>query len=263
MTRYIRPIASIFALTAFLLSAPAFAQQLPDIKLPTLQAPPKPYKKVEVTLPPPVTDPSFETFRKQLGDIAQRKDRAALAALIAPQGFFWERENGNAADEKKSGIDNFAAATGVDAKDGSGWEFLSDYASEPSAAAVGDRPDMICAPATASFTEDDLLEVIKATDTTPLEWGYPLQDGIEVRESAKPDAQVVDKLGLHFVRVMVDDAPSASAGEPMLRIVAPSGKVGYVPAETLLPIGIDQLCYVKQDGAWKIIGYIGEGGGAQ
>jgi hypothetical protein len=262
MTLQTRPIAATFFIAALLASAVAFAQP-PDNKLPARQAPPKPNKKVEVTLPPPVADPSFETFRKQLVDIAQRKDRAALAALIAPQGFFWERENGNAADEKKSGIDNFAAATGLDAKDGSGWEFVSDYASETSAAAVGDRPDMICAPATASFTEDDLLEAIKATDTTPMEWGYPLKDGLEVRESAKPDAPVVDKLGLHFVRVMVDDAPSASAAEPMLRIVAPSGKVGYVPAETLLPIGIDQLCYVKQDGAWKIIGYIGEGGGAQ
>jgi hypothetical protein len=42
-------------------------------------APPKPYKPVAVTLPQPYNDPSFEAFRKQLGEIASHKDRAALA----------------------------------------------------------------------------------------------------------------------------------------------------------------------------------------
>src|SRR5438270_11402859 len=44
-------------------------------------APIKPYKPLAVTLPAPVNDPSFEAFRKQLADIATRKDRAALAKL--------------------------------------------------------------------------------------------------------------------------------------------------------------------------------------
>ena len=43
-------------------------------------------------------------------------------------------------------------------------------------------------------------------------------------------------------------------------IVTPSGKVAFIPAEMLSPLGIDQLCYAKLDGAWRIIGYAGEGG---
>jgi hypothetical protein len=237
------------------MSGAAVAQQLHE------PAPPKPYKKVSVTLPTPVNDPSLEAFRKQLADIAERKDRAALAAVIVPQGFFWEREGGDGADEKKSGIENFAAATGLDGADGSGWEFLADYAAEPTASAVGDGQET-CAPASPVFNEDDLLDVVKATETNPIEWGYPLRDGIEARETAKADSPVVEKLGLHFIRVVFDDAPPDSE-EPLLRIVTPSGKLAFIPAETLSPLGIDQLCYVKQDGAWKITGYVGEGAAPQ
>jgi hypothetical protein len=249
-----RSIAAALALTALLFSGVVLAQPAPEDP-----APPKPYKKVSVTLPTPIADPTFEAFRKQLADIAQRKDRAALGALVVPRGFFWEREGGSGADENKSGIDNFAAATGLDAKDGSGWEFLADYAAEPTAATAGDRQDRLCAPANPAFSEDEFLETVKATETNPIEWGYPLIDGIEAREGANLDSQLVEKLGMYFVRVVFDDAPPDSAN-PVLRIVTPSGKLAFIPAETLSPLGIDQLCYIKQDGAWKIAGYIGEGG---
>src|SRR4051794_19293891 len=113
-----RSVATALALTCLLLGRTALAQPAPPDPAPPDPAPPRPYNKVAVTLPSPVDDPSFDSFRKQLADIAQRKDRAALGALIVPQGFFWKREGGNAADEKKSGIDNFAAATGLDQQDG-------------------------------------------------------------------------------------------------------------------------------------------------
>jgi len=78
-------------------------------------APPKPYKPVAVTLAQPYSDPSFAAFRKQLGDIANRKDRAALAQLIAGN-FFWMGEKGDKADKKKTGIDNLAAAIDLGAR---------------------------------------------------------------------------------------------------------------------------------------------------
>lgn len=248
-----RSIAAALAVASFLLAGAALAQPAPQDP-----APPRPYKTVSVSLAAPVADPSFDAFRKQLAEIAQRKDRAALGALIISQGFFWEREGGDGADEKKSGIDNFASATGLDNQDGSGWDFLADYAAEPTASPAGDRQDMLCAPANPVFNEDEFFDVVKATETNPIEWGYPLKDGIEAREGAKPDSKLVEKLGMHFVRVVFDDAPPDSA-EPVLRIVTPSGKLAFIPAETLSPLGIDQLCYVKQDGAWKITGYVGEG----
>ena len=219
-------------------------------------APTKPYKKVAITLPPPVNDPGLDTLRKQIGEIAQRKERGALAPLIVAKGFFWERESGNGADEKKSSLDNFAAAMGLDLKDGSGWDALSDYAAESSAHFVADRKDLACSPTMPDFSDDEFLEMVRATQTDPSEWGFPMKDGLEARETARPNSKVAEKLGMHFLRVM----PDFNAGpDDLLRIVTPSGKVAYIPADDLSPTGIDQVCYLKEGEAWKIAGYIGEG----
>ena len=75
-----------------------------------------------------------------------------------------------------------------------------------------------------------------------------------MRSGPQPNAPVVEKLGLHFVRVMQDQ--NAQPG-PMLKVVTPSGKTGFVPAEALSPLGNDQLCYSKEAGGWKISGFIG------
>ena len=61
-------------------------------------APAKPYKPVSITAPAAVADPSFEAFRKQLGAVAEKKDRKALAGLVA-QNFFWMGEKGEDAVE--------------------------------------------------------------------------------------------------------------------------------------------------------------------
>lgn len=248
----LRPVFAL-AVASLLSCAAANAQQ----QLSQTPAPPTPYKKVSVSLPAPIADPGFDAFRKQLANIAERKDRAALDALVVPQGFFWEREDGGV-DEKKSGVDNLAAAIGLDAADGSGWDFLADYADEATASAVVDQKNTFCSPGNPTFSEDEFMEVVKSTDSNPFEWGYPLKDGVEARETSKPDSAMVEKLGLHFIRVMLDAAP-LEAVEPVLRIVTPSGKFAFIPAEELSPIGIDQLCYVKLDGVWKIVGYVGGG----
>ena len=74
-----------------------------------------------------------------------------------------------------------------------------------------------------------------------------------MKASAQANAPVVDKIGTIFVRVMPDTAPNAS--QEFMRIVAPSGKVGFVSAEAINPLGSDQICYGKDaTGAWKIVG---------
>ena len=42
-----------------------------------------------------------------------------------------------------------------------------------------------------------------------------------------------------------------------LRVMAPSGKIGFVPDDALSPLGNDQICYGKDGGGWKIVGFIG------
>ena len=236
-------------------AAPALAQGQPPRGPggPPPQAAAKPYKPVTISAPAAVSDPSFEAFRKQLGAAAEKKDRKALAGLMAAN-FFWMGEKGDKADKKKPGIDNLAKAIGLDGKDAPGWEALGAASADPTGSAFPDRKDTICSPADPTFNPQELEALAKSTGTEEGDWAYPTQPGLEVHAGSQPSSPVVEKLGLHFVRVMQDQ--NAEPG-PMIRVVTPSGKTGFVPAEALSPLGNDQLCYSKEAGGWKISGFIG------
>src|SRR5215831_1613404 len=221
-------------------------------------APPKPYKRIAVTLAQPYNDPSFTAFRKQLGDIADRKDRAALARLVAAN-FFWMGEKGDKADKKKSGIDNLAAAIDLDSKDGLGWQGLAEAAKEATLEPVPERKGVMCSPANPKFDEKAADEVAKDAGTDPSEWGYPSKPDVEVHGAAQANAPVIEKLGLNLVRVM-PEPPASGAPEPQssfIRVVTPSGKVGFIAEDDISSLETDQLCYIKDATGWKIAGYAG------
>jgi hypothetical protein len=219
-------------------------------------APPKAYKPVTIKLPQPVSDPSFEPFRKQLAGIAERKDRAGLARLIA-RNFFWIPEDKDVADSKKPGIDNLAKAIGLDGREATGWDVLAGYAGDPTADPYQEKPGVICAPGDPQFDEKAAEELASSTQTDPAEWGYPVSDGIEVRSAAGTTAPIIEKLGLYLVRVYPDDSPASAVNAEFLRVVTPTGKLGFVPADSILPLAEDRICYVKEGNAWKIAGVIG------
>jgi hypothetical protein len=238
------------------------AQAQPPGKGPAQQAPapaplpPGPYKPVAIMLPAPLTDPSFEPFRKKLADIAQKKDRAALTPLVAAS-FFWVPEDTDLADKKKPAIDNMAKALSLDGADALGWDALAAYAAETTTMPDPQRAGVFCAPAEPAFDEKAADELANATQTDASDWAFPLRDGIEVRSTAKQDAAVVDKLGLYLVRVLADDSPANAVLATFAKVMTPSGKVGYVPIDAILPIGGEQLCYTKETSGWKIAGFLG------
>jgi hypothetical protein len=242
---------------AFLLCGPAAAQ---GPQRPPQSAPPKPYKAVAVEPAQPFADPTFQAFRKELADAAKRKDRAALAHMVVAQGFFWETEDGDKAAKGKSGIENLASALGL--KDGSGWDTLEAAAQEPTLEEVPERKGLMCAPALPKFDEKAFEELTKDTRTEIDDWGFPSGPGVQVHANARPNSPVVDTLGMNLVRVVDTDEPGSNPNAPpqMLKVVTPSGKVGYVSPDSVMPVAFDQLCYVKEGGAWKISGYAGGGG---
>jgi hypothetical protein len=229
---------------------------LPNFKPPPM-APIKPYQSVAVTLPKELNDPSFVAFRRQLGEIAERKDKAALGKVVVAQGFFWMQDK-DVADKKKSGLDNLVTALDLDTKDGPGWQFLSGYANESTGEPLPDKPNVVCAPAEPNVDAKAFQALINATKTSPPEWGYPIQDGVEVHSADKSDAPVIEKLGVALVRVLADNVPPDDPNkEAFLHIATPSGKAGYVPLEAMSSLGTDQLCYSKDGGNWKITGFFG------
>jgi hypothetical protein len=220
-------------------------------------APVKPYKPIAVTQPGPYTDPSFAAFRKQLGDVAQKKDRAALAKMVVAQGFFWIQEK-DLADKRKQGVDNLAKAIDLDAKDGSGWDVLAGYATEPTASAFPERQGVICAPANPPMDSKAFQALLQSTQTDPSEWAYPLKDGVEVHGAAQANAPVVEKLGANLVRVLPDSSQGDNNNQPaFLHVAAPSGKTGFVASDAITGLGGDEMCYSKDASGWKITGYFG------
>lgn len=220
-------------------------------------APPKSYTPLAVRPPQPAPDPTFEQFRKQLADVVKRKDRVALQKLVVSQGFFWEGETGDKASKRKSSFENFASAILLDDKSGSGWEIMAAAAAEPTLEPMEDHKGVMCGPASPQIDEDAFEKLLKATGTDAEEWGFPRDKGLEVRAAPKPNAPIIETLGLHLVRVLPDDNADPNQPPPMLKVVGPSGKVGFVPIAALLPVVFDQVCYTKDSGGWKIAGYTG------
>ena len=238
----------------FALSSAATAQnQQRGQPQPAKQAP---YKPVTVAAPQASNDAALEALRKQLGEVAQHKDRAALAKFVVGQGFFWIGEKGDRADKRKSGIDNLAAALGLKNKDGAGWDMLASFADDPTGAPLPNRKDAICTPADPAFDNKAFNDLLASTKTDPGDWAYPVSADVEVRATPQANAPVIEKLGSVFVRI---DAETASNAPTFLRVVTPAGKTGFVSVDAIAPIGNDQLCYVKEAGDWKIGGYVGTG----
>ncbi len=219
-------------------------------------APVKPYTAVAVTPPKPYPDQSFQAFHQQLATVAAHKDRAALAKLVVAQGFFWVQDK-DIADKGKSGIDNLARAIGLDAKDGSGWDSLTAFASDPTAAELPEQKGIVCGPADPTLDAKAFESLTQATQTDPSEWGYPLKDAVEVRTAAQPNAPVLEKLGMTLVRVLPDSADGDANAPSFLHIALPDGKAGFVAADAISPLGGDQMCYTKDASGWKIAGYFG------
>jgi hypothetical protein len=249
-----------FAVAFAIFAAHIGSAQQGQLPLPGFKPPPppiKPYQSVPVTPPSALNDPSFTAFRNQLGEVAAHKDRSALAKMVATQNFFWMQDK-NLADPRKAGIDNLAKAIELDAPDGSGWQILSGFATEASAAESPQQPGVLCAPADPKLDPSALEALGTATQTELSEWGFPTRNGVEVHAAAQSNSQVIEKLGANLVRVLPDTSAPANPNEPFfLHVATPSGKAGYVDAQSVSPLGGDQICYSKQDGAWKIAGYLG------
>jgi hypothetical protein len=260
MRRSIVAAALLVAALSVLAGAGLAQQGLPPVVggfKPPPPAPVKPYKPVAVTPPAPLNDPGFVAFRKELADVAAHKDRAALAKLVVAQNFFWMQDK-DLADPHKSGVDNLAKAIELDAKDGPGWDVVSGFANEPTAAESPDQKGVFCGPADPTIDPEAFEALTRATQTDPSEWGYPTKDGIEVHAATQPNSPVIEKLGLTLVRVLPDSGQQGDANAPpLLHVTTASGKTGFVDAQALAPLGGDQMCYTKDAGGWKIAGYFG------
>ena len=216
-----------------------------------------PYKPVEVLLPSPQVDRTLDAFRRQLAAIAQKRDRAALARLVA-KDFFWEGDFGGQFNAKKPAIDNLALALRL--ADGGGGAGRAAGAPAPRGGGGALAATPRCAPANPNYDDAELAAVTDATKTDVMDWSYPRVAGLAVRARPDAGASVIETLGLHLVRVLGQERKKGEAAKAWTRIATPAGKVGYVEPGALLSPLTDRLCFGKDaGGAWRIVGYVGAG----
>ena len=138
-----------------------------------------------------------------------------------------------------------------------GLEAIIAYAAESTIMPDPQRKGVFCAPAEPAFDDQAADELANTTHTDASDWAFPVRDGIEVRATPKQDAPVVDKLGMYLIRILSNDFPANAVMATSVKVMTPSGKEGYVPIDTVLPLGGEQLCYLKEASGWKIAGFRG------
>lgn len=261
--------AAIFTAVAFAaVGGPAAAQYSDGRAQPAQATPdekpvatPQPYKAVTVKLPGASADASYAAFRKQLADVAKRKDRDALQKLMAAKGFFWQSGDGDHADKAKSAIDNLAKAIDLDAPEGHGWGWLAAAADDPTLEAIPEMKGVSCAPAGPLFDERAFDALVQSTGTDEGEW-VVVAANAEIRSADDARAPVIETVGPMLIRILAADRPQSGAAPPtgdvpFVRVAAPSGKIGYLSADALLPLDFEQICYVRDGASWRIAGFFG------
>jgi hypothetical protein len=209
-------------------------------------------------------EPKRSSFPSMIVDAPTAAARD-LARKIVANGFFWLGEKGDKASKRKTGIDNLAAAIGLDGRNGEGWDILTAAADEATLAPISDKKGVMCGPAAPVFDHKAAEQTAKATGTQPEEWGFPVKGSLDVHATGQPRSSVIEQVGSILVRIMPEeplpgagDAPLPQLGSYFVRIVTPSGKVGYVPDDTISALDNDRVCFVKDAAGWKITGYIDE-----
>lgn len=222
----------------------------------------EPYQPVAVTRPAAPDDPTLQAFRQQLTAVARKRVYAQLTPLVQAQGFFWARDFGNRFDARKPAVDSLAAALSLERANGDGWNALVAFAADATASPLDSRPGIICAPAEPQFDGIALDRLIERTRTDDVDWMYVKVAGTPARASARPNAPVVETLGLHFVRYLGMDGndDNASLRTHWVKVATPGGKQAYVAPNALLTVTTARLCYGKDHlGRWTIAGFVGAG----
>jgi hypothetical protein len=221
----------------------------------------KPYTSVAVTIAAAPEDASFASFRQQLAGVAKDRVYAELARHVVLQGFFWDGDFSGAFDPKRSSMENFAAAIGLERGGGSGWSSLANFAAAADATPLPSRPGVICAPTPPEFDDIEFERLLDATQTKSVNWKYPRTSGVVMRRAPRPNSAAIETLGLYLIHLLGYEASESDpARTAWARVAASSGKVGFVAPATLMPLRTDRLCYSKDvTGRWRIAGYVAAG----
>lgn len=254
------------------ISLPGGAMMLgATLGLPALAAVKKvPYPEVKVTVNEAYKpDAAFEKMRAAFAGAVARKDATALSELVAPT-FLWT-VNGQPAGELDLGRDavhNFKVAFGFRAsgKDEDGgvengpfWDALAAFAADVTFYPANDKGNLVCGPIAAEVADRKPYENARKkveTGEDGAEWYFTLAE-TAVAKAPGDAGEPIAKVGT-VAMPLISTYPTAKEGEAApqathIEVLLPSGKSGWIPAASALPLVTDRVCYAKtRNGEWKI-----------
>ena len=180
---------------------------------PAAAAAAKPYKAVAISAPAPVTDPSFEAFRKQSAPSPRRRTARRWPAGVAElllDGREGRQGRQEEARHRKSRQGDPARRQG---RLRAGTRSRRFAPIRPARRFRTARTRSARRPIRRSTARSSRRSP-KSTGTDEGDWAYPTQPGLEVHGGAQPNAPVVEKLGMHFVRVHGGRRAGANQREP-------------------------------------------------
>jgi hypothetical protein len=223
------------------------------------------YPQVRVELVPSYTpDAAFEKFRKLFLEAVAKKDLDALSALVAP-GFVWT-QNDTLSGEFDPGRDaqhNFRVVFGFrpPGKDADGavehgpfWNVLAAFANDNTLYQLGDAGNLVCSPATATIVNEEIYERavtrVEATNEGA-EWFFAVRP-TPVAKAPDDKGPPIGKLGAEAFPI-IGTHPEGAEAPTHYRVLLPSGRSGWIPADAARPLQGDRLCYaLTASGEWKI-----------
>ena len=247
-------VASLLTLTVALASSPAAAVKK------------VPYPEVKVEAPAPFQrDATFDAMQKVLFEAIEKKDLAALSALVEP-GFQWLAAGDVSFlfDPARDGLHNFKVALGFrpHGKDADGpveggpqWDLLAFLANAESLAALP-QSNVICGPAAATVVDEQVFDqALQTVDepTAPAEWVYVID---EVTLAASPTGGAEVGKAAKIAMPVVAMHPAAPAAPTHVELLLPAGKTGWVALDSVDFLNAARLCYEKNEkGEWKIVAF--------
>jgi hypothetical protein len=225
-----------------------------------------PYPEVKVTINEAYKpDPVFEKMRSAFTAAVAKKDVAALTELVAPT-FLWT-VNGQPADKMDLGRDapyNFKVVFGfrTPGKDEDGgvengpfWDTLAAFAADLTYYQANDTGDLVCGPIAAEVVDDKVYQQARKnveTGDEGADWYFTLAETSVAKAPGDAGAPLA-KVGVVAMPLVSTYPPTPAPQVSHVEMLLPSGKSGWVPVASVLPLVADRLCYARTpSGEWKI-----------
>lgn len=231
------------------------------------------YPEVKVEIADPYQpDAKFNAMLKALRTAIEKKDSAALFALVGPT-FAWTFAGG-ATEQFNHGRDalhNFKVAFGFRAADkeedgnvegGPFWESLADFARETTFFQPANTSNLVCTPILTEVANDTAYDQAITKLEQPdedIEWYVTLADNTAVTKSPNDTGAPVARIGKLALPVLSTHPPAPADGAAVvlthIEVLLPTGRTGWIPVTAVVPLLANRLCFAQlANGDWKIAG---------